>query len=554
MKTELLKERGIEDAGETLVGLAPERALDDMPQPDIPTLRQKEKERKGVGVYWQTGCPGGGGALARVAASEPALTECFGLGRIAAKLAAVFGGRATLLGQLLLSKAGAWLVLAGVVAGGTAAGALVGFAVAPSARPVAAAFTRPSLSGPSSTIALAAPRDKSLDYVARANQGEILFEDRNFLAPKDEGTGAGAGRGAGSGSGAAEAPPVPGADATVDALGAFPAGGAAEAAQLSTKLNGLGNASGNNFASGARLADLKPLNGGFQLKQPSALPALDKNHQKLTGFRKTPARMSATNMSGTQGHANRAMGQLKMARTLSFAAAGMPSSEGQRQYATNAFEQQATQGGQLAAPVANDGVPQVVVPPGSGAPNTMDTTQPAEPAIPDVPTAVDATPDYTQQKDMAKALAALAAMLRMIGMIMLAIGAVLMAVGMSLMHPPTTMIGIALLAAGAALLAMGMMMLSAAKNAADQASKIGQQMQDEGQQTQGQIAKDDAQAKANGQSYTPPDMTKKLGDNAELHQRIDTERNATYNLPGVKDASNTANTNTTGANSSRVGP
>ena len=286
---------------------------------------------------------------------------------------------------------------------------------------------------------------------------------------------------------------------------------------------------------------MKPLNGGFQLKQPAALPAMDRNHQKLSGFSRNKTPVSGTNMSATQGRASRTMGQLKMARNLSYAAAGMPSSEGQRQYAANAFDQQKTQGGELAAPVG--GGPQVVVPPGTGAPDTV-----APQPIPDVPTDVPAVPSYDQQNQQAKELAKLAEMLKklgdmltMIGGILMAVGAVLMAIGMKLISNPLTMpMGVALLAAGVAMMAMGGMMLAmgmmakqAAEQMAQQAQQTGQQMQNEGQTTQGQIAADNAQAKANGAAYTPPDMSSKLQNNADLQQRIETERNSTYSFDNV---------------------
>ena len=498
----------------------------DVPQAEIPELQKKEKDKKGGGFSWETASPTGGGALAR-AATGPGWTSPLGLGRLAASIAQRLGAQ-SFLGTLLLSKAGGWLLLGSIVGGGIGLGVAAGLSLRPPA-PRMAASGSPNLEGPSSTIVLNGPKDKSLGYVARANQGEIVFEDKNPMAPKAE---------------SAESPepkaPEPAAgmamqqqqqQATADA----PASGLANdsANQLSTKLGQLAQQTGGSFGGGGGLPAMKALNGGFQLKQPSALPSLDKNHQKLTGFKKTAARMSASNMSGAQGHASKAMGQLKMAKYLSSSAAGMSGSEGQKQYASNAFDQQNTQGGELAAPIANDGVPQVVVPPGSGAPDTTSVT----PAAPDVGPTQDAIPNYQGAQDMAKALAQMAGMLRMIGIIMMVAGAALVAAGLS-----STPVGWWLVAAGVALIAVGVMMMAAAQNMAKQAGQIGQQAADQGQTQQGDINKKAADAKANGTDYTPPDMTKKLGDNAELHQKVSDERNATYNLPGAGgDPNNTAN-------------
>ena len=94
-------------------------------------------------------------------------------------------------------------------------------------------------------------------------------------------------------------------------------------------------------------------------------------------------------------------------------------------------------------------------------------------------------------------------------------------------------VGALLVIAGLALCAVGMMMLAAAKNLGNQASQMGKQQQDAyGQQQQGQITSDNAQAKANGTSYTPPDLTDKTKNNEELHQKVEGERNATYELDG----------------------
>ena len=498
----------------------------DVPAPELPEFKKKEKDKKSGGLYWQTASPGGGDALVR-AASGGGWTSRFGLGRLAASIARRLGPQ-SFLGTLLLSKLRGWLLPAGIVAGATVLGVTaVLLSRTPAPKPVA--WASPKLESPSSNIALNAPKDDSLSSLADANKGVVQFEEHAPAAAPPEA--------AEATLGATPEAKVPQSVAGVAApqqpgRGGAPAAGVPNhgANQLTSKLGQF--AQSNGTFGGAGPGPAKALNDGSQLKQPPALPGSDKGG-KLSAFKKPLARRTYSAMTGKQGRADMAMGQLKMAKALSRSGVSASSTEGQKQFSTDAFEQQAMKGGEAAVP-ANDGVPQVVVPPGEGAP---DGTTTPDPTAPDVPSAVDATPDYQQQNVMAKALAALSALLHMTATIMIAIGTALVAAGTAMMaasDPTGAMlwVGLSLVIAGGGLIAGGGALQATAEGVAAVTNLIGNQMQSEGQTSQGQIASETAWAQANGVPYVPPDMTKKLGNNAELQQKIDETRNATYNLDG----------------------
>jgi hypothetical protein len=94
------------------------------------------------------------------------------------------------------------------------------------------------------------------------------------------------------------------------------------------------------------------------------------------------------------------------------------------------------------------------------------------------------------------------------------------------------------IAAGIALIAAGVMLNSMAQNMAAQAKALANSViNSQYEQTeQAKIAADSAQAKANNQSYTPPDLSNKTKNNDELHENIEEERNATYTFDDEKKA------------------
>lgn len=160
-----------------------ERLLETRPAtPELPVLKKREddKEKRGAGFLWSgsAGAPAGGGFFG---ASSQGL-----LARIAAVIARALGGSSSVLGRLLLSKAGSWLVLSGLMAGGAAVVGVAswvtnGFAPAPQAS--ATHFSAPLLDGVQENIHINRPQDTSLNNLkstpgAEPDYGQIHKEDK----------------------------------------------------------------------------------------------------------------------------------------------------------------------------------------------------------------------------------------------------------------------------------------------------------------------------------------------------------------------------------------
>ncbi|MBI4423179.1 MAG: hypothetical protein HY554_05610, partial [Elusimicrobia bacterium] len=433
-------------------------------------------------------------------------------------LAERLGGQGLLAG-LLASPAGGWALLglsAGVVLG---LGAAVGRRVPRAAPAAAAAASAPLLDGVRSGIVIDGPRDKSLQFVARANEGEIRFDDRRAAAAQAEiqstdVTPEGA---------EPQAPAVE--DILAGQIPGLPPGAAEDLAagrfgQLSSGLSTVASAKGFGGMDGK----IRGGTGGFNLKRPSLLPQLEARG-RAAALRRQSARSATQGLRRQGARSNLASGQLKLARNMSSAATRAGTrEEAASAVAGDAFEQGRTQGGDLALPAMGPAAsPGVVVPPGAGAPDPM--TMPSVPAI----GPIREMTAYQPALDMARNLGDQAGQFRTMGIAMLVLGGVLIAAGIKLLHWPTTAIGIALIAAGAAAIAMCIMMLSMAQNMSKQAKQIANQIQNAFEQTdQTQIAAEAAQAKADGRAYTPPDISHKTRDNAELRQNIQRERDATY--------------------------
>jgi hypothetical protein len=173
------------------------------------------------------------------------------------------------------------------------------------------------------------------------------------------------------------------------------------------------------------------------------------------------------------------MGQLKFARGLSEGARAFADAEPQRQFAANAFEQNASVGPK-AGPIGLSGG-ESTGPLGAGAP---DVTQPS------VGPGENKTP-YQDKVDKAKQDNKMAMMLTLLGLAMMGVGAALLmkAKAMAASPDPATkalaaklaMAGKAALALGAAALIAGLMMSKKAKDNGDRIAK------DYGQPEQGAI-------------------------------------------------------------------
>lgn len=485
------------------------------PGADIPELRKQEKEKKAGGIFWRAASPGGGGTLARAAA--PTAWGPPGFSRLAVALGERLNP-ASLAGRLLLSRAGGWVLLSAILAVGGVAGLGVGLRVGGPRLVVKAVAGTLGLGGVQRSSG--SPKS-SLEFVASANRG--AFNEPAPAAPADAASPAG------------EAPLSPTLDAAAPAeapLTADAAGGGE-----GPLANAAGSRRGEPMTPRPLMASAGGMMGGGSAAPAAAaarlatpVPQADPNRGKLSGLSRERGRSSASSLRTQRGRSERAMGQLKLARNQSYAGSSASRETAAKQYATNAFEQAATQGGALAGGLgAMDGPPQVVVPPGQGAPDVDNST----PKAPEVGPYKESTP-YQDQLDAAKEMADQAGKLRMMGMLMMVLGAGMIAAGVYLLQgnpePTTKYIAYGMIAGGTAMVGMGVMMLAQAQNMAKQAEAMGKQIQQQDQQAQGQIATDHAQAKADGREYAPPDLSDKTKDNADLHQAVQEESQATYKL------------------------
>lgn len=483
----------------------PERTL---PEPDIPVLKEKEEEKKGAGAPWYAGSGSGapglvaGQSVGRVGASM-AMRSGF-MSRMAAMMSNAFGGPTTFLGGLFAGAMGKFLVGAGLAAWGAlmlAAGARLmgGWGNAP------LQSAAPSLAGiGGSGIVIDAPKDRSLGMTAVANKGEILWDQGKPVKaeePKDA-----AAPEAAAPVEEAKAPETPKFEMPdVSQLG----GGLNREGFVKKMTNDVSQLSGGGAP---RMKDA----GGFALKKSFAetkLPAAKTG--KLGGMSRAKRALSSSRLSNMKGRSSRAVGQLKLAKTMSAAGANSMTASEAKTFSADAFDQGKSIGGNLSG-IDGDGI---VVPPGSGI---------QDPGVPDLPPGTNVTP-YQSDMDAAKGKGDQAAALKQLGMMMLAIGAALVAMGLALMGNHTTFpIGWALLGAGLALIAMGMMMLGMSANMASQAKNDGKKIADQsGQKDQGEIV-DECADQATNQGTKVANCTAQKPEqvsnpNQNVHEAVEAE-------------------------------
>ena len=221
------------------------------------------------------------------------------------------------------------------------------------------------------------------------------------------------------------------------------------------------------------------------------------------------------------------MGQLKLARTLSGAAAQGSGEERQKTLAADAFEQRVTEGGSPGpgeTPNPNTAGGGVVVPPGPGAPSDFGR----------VPTAqgINTTP-YQIPLDRAKDMAKQAAKMKRTGSILMAIGAVLILAGIALMFVPVwgPIVGAILIALGATLVGIGITMNLMAQKMAKQARTLADQIQKAYSQTnQAQIVRECVdQAIATGSEDCRP-ATQAPDFSSSTSEAVEKERSSSYEL------------------------
>ncbi|MFA5139422.1 MAG: hypothetical protein WC728_09335 [Elusimicrobiota bacterium] len=493
----------------------------DSPEADIPELKEKEKEKKGAGAPWYSGSGAGpsgavlgSGNVVRVGASM-ARPGLLGSGRIAAALARLFGGPSTLLGGLFSSQSGGPLVLLGMLLGGgllAAAGLkLMG------AFSLQQQSSLPMIAGmDSSNIVIDRPKDRSLGYLAAANEGEIAWdkdeaEKKDSPATQEE-------------TPQPEVPPVeqPKVEPPkfeMPDVNKLMKGGlkADDFVKKMTQDPGALHA-----GAGPRMKD----GAGFNLQKTFSNVSGTTLGKTKRAMRRNKLPLRSGLMGRLKGKSDRAMGQLKLARNMSaFGAKSTPDSTA-RQYSTDAFEQGKTIGGQLQGVDDGSGI---VVPAGDGAPGVTDS-------VPDVPPGTNVTP-YQSNVDAAKALDDSSAGLKNMGMMLIVMGLMLIVIGIGLLNCTTFPIGLMLIAAGMALIMVGMMLMgmsaSQAQGAKDQGKNVEQGY---GQPDQADAIDDCAEQAAGGgivseacRTSEVQEVNQKASDNT-IQQDVANERNSNYTL------------------------
>jgi hypothetical protein len=434
------------------------------PAADIPDLKKKEKERKKAGAGWGSARPGGGsfsgatggsgsagGAIARAAASAASSTggaaagaaaQAVGAGWLSSMLATL---TATLMGKAILA-AGVAMFLAGA--------GLFGYAMFYGAAAGGAGGIG-DLGAISSSMKIRTDGGDRTGYIA--SNGEIMFDPLKAAeAKKAEAEKAPEEQTAGE--------PVPPAQ-TADAVG---------------KGSDWNRPGLEHNLSGAKLSS--SLGGGFGGKNifagSSAAPKFDAGLAKANIKGGEKGRLSASRNArtgrrvaggrGQQVKANRAFGQLKVAKGMSALGAGTSGAEGARSSAAAAFDGSPTGGGNVVGgPEAQTGPVDTPSSPG-GAP---DVTAPNV----DIPAGVAVDPNT------AAMIAAIAAMAKKAGEMkkkaaqLMMMGIALIAAGAAMMGSPfTAPIGAMLIGIGGMLIGMSIMMSQMAAMMKDMADSMSQ--------------------------------------------------------------------------------
>lgn len=340
--------------------------------------------------------------------------------------------------------------------------------------------------GPSG-IVINGPRNKSLNFVTNANRGEIQFDqaskkpaevqaprEKKVRAKKDPGTDLAAllaKGGKGSLNGARDGFVRKMTKDTKELHGG----------RFGSMSGGFGSFNGNSLITKDRIGNAAPQFGG----RAGNLERMSRNKSSMSASAKSTSRIKTAS----------AKGQLAFARAMS--GKGMSSSaagraESSAQYASDAFDQQSTHGGvPTQGPIGlASGAQPIVAPVGSGAPDV--TASGGAPAS-------QGYGEYKPLMDQAGQLGSQASDMKQMAIMFLILGAALIALGATM-----TFLGIGgiIIALGVALVGMGVMQMLQSNKMADQADKIGQQIQDTyKQQDQGQAVRDCSKVAADGGNY-----------------------------------------------------
>lgn len=475
----------------------------------IPRLKKKEEERKGGGapLPWMTRTTGL--SLAAKEAPKGAFSSLLwglnGRGGLAQLFVVTFGQR--------LSSAEGMAILVGAL--GMAALLLMGFSAwinngldssAPTTRWGGEVANFNSASSPD-PIPMVRPQPGEL-IADKALLSEAANEtpDQDRLAPAEP---------AEEPAPAAPAVPEVAEDSITEVK--FPLERPVLAGKLSMGSGGASFAGGASMGGGPR--DLRDALAGSAapraaFMQQGAGPTLGG-----TAFR--PRQMVSRLNKGlnvANGRSTRAMGQLKMANDRSFAALGSSGDTSARTFATDAFEQTASRG--LGTPISgggmSDGTPGIL---GSGSP---DLTQPS------VGPGMNVTP-YQDKVDDAKKGIDKAMMMKLLGLALMAMGAIMLMIGKAMMANPATLaVGKALMKIGMALIVAGILAMVMAGKAKDDAQKKAKKVGEEsGQKEQGAVINDCAD-----QAVMPQRCIAKPIDipTNDVQGAVAAERNATYDI------------------------
>lgn|GEM_PF-4357779 len=434
---------------------------------------------------------------------------------VANALSRILGGPNSILGALFAAKSGQTIVLAGMAIWAALIGA-AGLSLLSQSRNPGGAQGALALSMDQSGIVIDRPGDASLGMLSKANEGELAWDenkgDAQDAAAQDKKVGEDEGK---KDEGAVPEGQGPDVSQMLAQAGKNRLGGGNFGA-LSKNFQGGGGFGGMGAGKG-----LKNGTAGFNLKGSlSGLPRKTPTG-KMAAFARTSKLSAVGKMRSLRGRANRAMGQLKMSRTLSNMGATSTPDAQSKQYAANAFDQQASQGGQNPTIDSGGPSPTPVVPPGTGAPEV-----PELPVIPPIDPGINYTP-YQNMLNSARGLGDSSAGLKTISVILIIVGIALIAIGSAI-----PMFGAILIAIGAAILAIGVMLLAMSMMMAAMAKAIGKGIDKlYGQLEQQQIVDTCANQATQGIKTANCQTPKTNMPVNNVKQSVENESKADYKLP-----------------------
>ncbi len=521
----------------------------DAPAPDIPDLKKREKERKKAGAAWGGGRPlGGPFAGATGGAGTAGIEAVVGEGRIAAAAAqsgvgaaeseaVARAGAAAVAGTAAVLPAGlGWLgqasasYLGKILIGIGLASVLAGVGLYTYMRLHEKPALPPGELAPiSDSIQMRhGQNDARLRMAAQAGHGQFKFDDKTPPAAETP---------AAAEKSQTQAPETPAENPWGDILSATQ--GPRDSGQ---PWGSAPNSGGQNLLS-MQTGSGTHNSAGRIPRYPGQKGRLSKALEHGASHSNQTSPMRTRNI-----RSGRAFAQLRYARGMSVLAARGSSEQGMRMTALTAFEQADTQGGQIspidsAVPVnpSASGGEYGGTAPLLGDPNALPDEQPSPPG------AVDPAQAQNYQNPMngIKGLGASAGMLKLLAVLLIAIGIILIIIGACLIAIgsamflgtgiPLIIAGIALIIMGAMLIAMAIMMLMAAQKMAAQAkaaaaaleSAYGQDYEKQNVDSCVQQAVDNGTSPDACQSPNPtPHYTDSATDASNVQKSVKDERGA----------------------------